>query len=371
MALDPVKVVAMNQSGLRLKTNWIDPASIRADKSRFDEIVADMATSAGPLTPTTTWLTLEPCANESTHQSPRLDQVFSEDEFNTKFSSMDKMLGGWIGSGQMPSIDERSQARYADVLAHHDPLSLWRENVLPTAVRSRLGVGDLGSIMDLNLLYSFRPTNPQGPTSFLEVGGGYGRLAEAALNVFGESIRYVMVDSVPGSLYYAREYLSRACPEARIGSYYNGDPFDLQTYSCFIVPAWHFERLNTQTYDVCVNIESFQEMSQIHVDYFLALFARVTREGSLVYVSNAHDYLFQGDWNYPDTWQKLLCTNTPRSWTPDHPTEVLSVRTGDFRLANSAINEFYRNFETTKTLRQGLSSTGRLLTERLRQVLRR
>lgn len=63
-------------------------------------------------------------------------------------------------------------------------------------------------------------------------GGGYGRLAEAALNVSGDSIRYVLVDSVPVSLYYASEYLKMACPDIRLGSFYKDDRFHLDRFAC-------------------------------------------------------------------------------------------------------------------------------------------
>jgi len=43
---------------------------------------------------------------------------------------------------------------------------------------------DLGSLMDLNLIHYFAKPPYGRVTRILEVGGGYGRLAEAAFNVF-------------------------------------------------------------------------------------------------------------------------------------------------------------------------------------------
>jgi hypothetical protein len=102
---------------------------------------------------------------------------------------------------------------YERFLRGHDPLGLWAANVEDADVGGRLLDADLGSILDLNLLSSFAPDRPR--TSFLEVGGGFGRTAEAALNVFSGSVTWVIVDSVPASLVYAREYLRLACPDQR------------------------------------------------------------------------------------------------------------------------------------------------------------
>jgi SAM-dependent methyltransferase len=233
---------------------------------------------------------------------------------------------------------------------------------------------DLGSITDLNLLYSFSPRPQQEKTLILEIGAGYGRLAEAAFNIFNDSIRYVLVDSVPGSLYYAKRYLEAACPKIRIGSYYYGDAFDIDKFECYVVPSWHFSALNTLKYDICINIESFQEMPQEHVDYYLRLFDDVTRDGATIYISNAHDYLFKGDWNFPKNWRKLLCSNTPRSWTRDHPTEVFEKSVGDFSVQNAAIDANYRySLERSEEAEIFLLKTGvrRMLGPIVRHSLRR
>ncbi len=189
-------------------------------------------------------------------------------------------------------------------------------------MRQELINTDLGTLLDVTLLYAFAGGAAKSRTMLLEVGGGYGRLAEATMNVFGPSVCHVLVDAVPGSLYYAAAYLRSAVPGARVGSYYDGDPFDLERFDAYVIPTWHFERLNTRTYDVLVNIESFQEMSQQLVDAYLDLFDRRSHEGSIFYVSNARDHLFRGAWRFPDAWKPMLCANTPRSWTRDHPTQI-------------------------------------------------
>jgi hypothetical protein len=148
---------------------------------------------------------------------------------------------------------------------------------------------------------------------------------------------------VPASLYYSRKYLVHACPDARIRSFYDegsGD-FDLENLDIAIIPSWHFERLNRSSYDICLNIESMQEMNQGHVDYYLGLFQAVATRGATIYLSNAHDYYFRGSFNYPKNWQKLFSANTPRSWTPDHPTEIFRPSSSDCSIQNRVIDSVY------------------------------
>ncbi|MDQ4142511.1 MAG: putative sugar O-methyltransferase [Actinomycetota bacterium] len=345
--------------------------NVSIDKETFQEIVSDMAENAGSLLPTLNWITLDPMAPTDVDSKEHLSATFSDEGFHTKFSSMDKLLDAWVGGTQMQRLEKEHRRRYETLLPHYDPLGLWAANVGDPAVAQTLLNGDLGSIMDLNFLYCFAPPRRHHPTAILEIGGGYGRLAEAALNVFGKSIRYVLVDSVPGSLCYSNEYLSRACPDARIGYYYSGDDFDLARYDCYIMPSWHFERLNSYFYDMCVNIESFQEMSQVHVDYYLQLFEKVSHPEALLFVSNSHDYVFKGEWRYPKNWRKILCVATPRSWTNDHRTEIFIKSEGDFSHGNRMVDEFYRLAGVPRNLRSSLRATRTLLMQRIEWEIKR
>jgi hypothetical protein len=317
-------------------------ANITADREEFRRIFEDMRQSGGSFIPAPTWLLCKsPDEIEAGELSQVIDAASSDEVFQKEFSDLEQRMAGWVGyqtAGMAEDCVSDNVSDYAALLRGADPLGLWRANVEDGAVADSMKVADLGSIMDLDFLYthSFDPNRKL--TKILEVGGGYGRLAEAAFNVFGKSIRYVLVDSVPASLYYAKKYMERACPDIRVGSYYDGDAFDMNNFECYIIPSWYFQEMNKEEYDVCINIESFQEMNQWHVDSYLELFDRVSVEGATIYISNAHDYLFKGTWNYPGRWQKLLCTNTPRSWTADHPTEIFVKSGGDFSSWNAMLD---------------------------------
>jgi hypothetical protein len=326
-----------------LKRVHVDPRDLKADLHQLAAIIDDLRRSGGLYTPAVNWVAFDGPyrrPDEVDDGRPYLDEGFSEEAVAKHMSTMEKMLHAWVGNHGLP-VSADVIARYAQYVMTHDPLGLWTANVSDADVLASYSRADLGSIIDLNIIYSYSAMTAGRTNVILEIGGGYGRLAEAALNVFDGAIKYVLVDSVPASLLYARDYLRRACPWVRIGYYYDGDPFDLDRFDCYIVPSWHFEAINNTTYDICVNIESFQEMGQEQVDTYLAWFQNVAREGALIYLSNAHDFRFRGEWNYPVTWQRLLCARIPRAWRPDHRTEVFVKGTRDYSAANAAIVAAY------------------------------
>ncbi len=334
-----------------------------------------MRESAGSFTPAPTWLLCKhPKEIETTDLSEILELAGSDEVFQKEFSDLDQRMNGWVGDVNAQTILEDPALplvnKYASFLKSRDSLGLWEANVDERDVAESLRVADLGSMMDLTFLYTYARDPSRKITTILEVGGGYGRLAEAAFNIFGKSIRYVLVDSVPVSLYYSKKYLESVCPDIRVGSYYDGDSFDMNEFDCYIIPAWYFAELNKEKYDICINIESFQEMNQQHVDSYLQLFDRVSVDRGIVYLDNAHDYIFRGDWNYPNHWQKLFCSNTPRSWTADHPVEVFVKGSGDFSAQNAILDDIHHYLQRNQPQARTLGDQIETLTgKRIRTVL--
>jgi hypothetical protein len=348
--------------------------NIAASREEFRQIFDDLRNSGGSFTPTATWLLCQhPSEIEITDPDQIMEIAGSDEVFQREFSDLEQRMHGWIGGVHAKGIADPTVSdlvkKYASFLDQRDPLSLWKANVADPQVAASLRVADLGSLMDLSFIHTYAFDPARKITTILEVGGGYGRLAEAALNVFGESVRYVLIDSVPVSLYYAKQYLEKACPHVRVGSYYAGDPFDLDQFNCYVMPAWYFEELNKAKYDVCINIESFQEMNQQHIDTYLQLFDRVSVDRATFYFDNARDYIFRGGWSYPNHWQKLFGSNTPRSWSPDHPAEVFVKSKGDFSAQNAMLEDIHHFHEGEKDAL--LSMANRSAARRLRSALGR
>jgi putative sugar O-methyltransferase len=266
--------------------------------------------------------------NGGAHQpGPRwqMSSLFKEDKQKQKSPSFKDMVEPWIGVKAAQPVTEEVFAVYCDYFRDRDKLELFGSYFPNWTYRDDTGLNaaDLGSILDLNFLHEYIEVAESKKAMILEIGGGYGRLAEACFNVFDDQFIYVMVDAVPASLFYAYTYLTQLYPEKKIGFYYNGDKFDLNLYDCYLVPIWHFEKLYTSKFDCCINIASFQEMEDQQVTFYLDLFNRVCATEGIIYLSNSRDFIYKREFNYPDNWQLLVKENTPRSWTPYYPVEIL------------------------------------------------
>src|SRR5215213_1842416 len=329
-----------------------DAFSIKGEKKLFDKIVADQEKYAGLLRPAPNWdLEIGGHNGEQFFHSQRSGETietntYNEEAYYEKFSSLQKMMEPFVGSTGFQNINRDVIQEYYSYLKEIDHLGVlfnyFEANGEIKSQANDLLITDLGSMIDINIISSF--LDPvAGKHNLLEVGGGYGRLAEVFLNIYGENIKYVLLDVVPASLMYSYLYLSKNFPGMRIGFYYNEDPFDMDLFDCYIMPAWHFDASTSAgNFDCCINIQSMQEMNQFHIDYYLSLFNNVLKDGSgIAYTSNEKDYIFQGEWNYPKNWKLLLKTRTPRSWTRNSPTEVFLKEVGSSERENRLIDFMY------------------------------
>ncbi len=353
-----------------IRVNPVNSFSLEGDKNLFDKIVADQEKYAGLLRPARNWdLEIGGHAGGEYFYSQQKGETievdaYSDDRYYENFSSLQKMLEPFVGSTGLQIINKDVIQEYYIYLKGIDHLGIlsnyFESNGEMKSQADGLLITDLGSIIDVNVISAFLDPIAER-YSILEVGGGYGRLAEVFLNMYREkSIKYVLIDAVPASLMYSYLYLSKNFPNLRIGFYYNNDPFDMDLFDCYIMPAWHFDvSEHAGTFDCCINIQSMQEMNQYHIDYYLNLFNHMLKDGSgIAYLSNEKDYIFQGEWNYPVNWKLLLKTRTPRSWTRNSPTEVFLKGAGSFERENLLVDfiyslqlkEFDRNADQSKII---------------------
>lgn len=299
---------------------------LHGSKADFDRIVLDMTENGGNLAPSSHWNWNLGKAGEVTKPSGYSDQLFQE-----KYKQLDLMLDPWVGVTGMKPIDDNAVAKYESFLRAIDHLELLPADILSHGIKNDWRETDLGTVMDCNLITAFsEKVGRSNDLTICEVGPGYGRLAEVlAGTVLGGSVHYVLIDAVPGSLMYSYLYLKNQLPRLKIGSYYQGDPYSTE-FNCYIMPAWQVHQLPNAAFDICINVESLQEMEQHHVDHYLQSFDRLVRPQGLIYLSNARDYVFRGSWNIPGRWEPLFFSNTPRSWTADHPTHVYRRQAGEY-----------------------------------------
>lgn len=336
-----------------IRVNLEEDFTIKGDKDLFNKIVADQAKHGGLLRPSENW-DLDIGGQDGgkyfhhLKSNEKFDvQPYTEDKFDKLYSSLQKMISPLVGSVGSKTITDETIEQYYQFINGLDHLGIVStyfddEGKLRQSANG-LKITDLGSIIDINVITAYLDYD-KNPLRILEVGGGYGRLAETFLNTHIQgTIKYVLLDAVPASLMYAYLYLSKNFPKLNIGFYYNNDPFDLSIYDCYILPAWHFDpRQYSESFDCCINIQSMQEMNQYHVDYYMKMFDELIKPNTgVVYISNEKDYIFQGHWNYPDTWKRLIKTRTPRSWTRNSPTEIFIKGTSANENHNKLIDFIY------------------------------
>lgn len=319
-------------------SNPLTRFDLAGDKALFHAIVSDMMEHGGELAPSEHWN----WKLGKWHVELETETAgYSEELFDKKYSQLKMMLDPWIGVTGMRLIDADSASRYDSFLRSIDHLGVLPDDVVSYGQLNGWRETDLGTLMDVSLISAFSEQGEKSRIAVCEVGGGYGRLAEVLLSGLWDSMHYVLVDAVPGSLMYGYMYIKAQLPHLHVGAYFNGDPYD-DSYDCYIMPAWHTHLLGNTAFDICVNIESMQEMEQHHVDYYLNLFDRLTRTDGLIYLSNARDYVFKGDWKIPRHWETLFLNNTPRSWTADHPTHILQKKDGDFSRRRSILEGVFK-----------------------------
>lgn len=300
----------MQATAPQLRKHIVELESLELDEALFNRIKDDLLQNAGRHMPAQVWLKAGGGGAEAAS------------EFDVK-----NLIFPWLGFGKTLVAPE-SLSWYYQFIKDIDTLGVVDTYFAgPAEIRPagrELLIADLGTMIDINLIAPFLPEGPQPrPLRVIEVGGGYGRLAEAMFNVYdGGQLQYVMIDAVPASLIFAYEYLTRARPDLRIGSFYRGDAYDLERFDIYICPIWHFETAGAGQFDLAINVQSMQEMDQHHVDYYLGWFDTVLKPGATAYLCNRRDHVFRGEWHYPAHWECLLKTCTPRSWTRDFPAEV-------------------------------------------------
>lgn len=335
---------ALSNSGFI--SSSINRFEVSGDYENLTVIIDDMRLNAGALEPIGHWHIHNAGNNDkdvSHVEETSHDIVYSLDkeEFSTKYATLSLMLDPIVGRNGMQPVtvaDLRSYERYLRAIDH---CNLLEADLYAQAKSGGWLLTDLGSIVDANLILGFALIPNQKNVHIVEIGGGYGRLAEVLINVLGNNCHYVMVDSVPATMMFAYRYLRQVLPNAKVGSFYEGDAYSAD-WTVYIMPSWQLEQLQSGSFNVAINIESFQEMSQYHVRTYLGHLTRLLEEGQLLYISNAWRYLYKDGFDIPVNFQTLMLQNTPRSWSPIHPTHILRKGSADYTESNNAMLEYFR-----------------------------
>lgn len=321
---------------MKIQTNEIHNHSmlsfqIEADVSLYETMVEDMLENAGDFAPRSVWQKLENAAdidNYKPNASRYVEEVLSYDEMRKcaddllkQYPNLEDLLDSWIGPrGRRDEFDPQIINDFREYISEIDDCNMMDCLLGKECYKLQTDMSTVAEVAIINNL-----TKNKTSVNVLEIGGGYGRLCEGLMNVYGNQMRYILADSVPISLMYSYLFLRQNLPDLRIGIYYLDQDPDFSQYECFIIPTWYLEKTieeNELNFDLAINIQSMQEMSQWHVDHYLRLFDEKLVQDGLVYLNNNKQYIFRGQWNYPSNWSLLFRHQTPWSWSIDCPTEV-------------------------------------------------
>jgi hypothetical protein len=241
-------------------------------------------------------------------------------EYGGQVRNFEETIDDLIGIKGMAPPSKEDINRHIDFLLTHGGARYNLQAVIEDFKdKTYLHLADLGSICDVIILAR---VIEKGKTRkrVLEIGGGYGRLAEALVSNLSADVpvQIQMLDVVPSSLWLAEAYL-RASGIKMTKSESVSDA----TESCVrLSTAEELTSIEPGSIDVVINIESFQEMTPEWVNWYLAGIKRVTKPGSFFYQSNSFGYKNVFDLELGGRWQLVSSFSHPRHWTDSHRTEI-------------------------------------------------
>lgn len=328
------------------------------NRTLYDTVLKDLDLRGGLMTPRGLWHPLNfnfPFNPSGENERKMKLKYMSQEEldvlFEKKYRNMTKMFGGWTGMAYDDDVLTGTLLQFRRVLRHLDVFSMLPVEAYSTekafadyVVKNQLLQCDLDTVLDVNLILSHASqrlpvTGQSSPVRVLEIGGGFGRIPEALFSMANPAkVAYLLVDAAPITMVLQYQYLSSAFPGLRVGIYC--DEKDMEAYNrqglgafdIFILAAWEFSsevelsRLDAH-FDISINVQSMQEMSQWHVDYYINAFNRVTRPGGIVYNSNSRRWMFRGRWEWPNRWGPPIYNQSipGRSWTDSFWTLVFRI----------------------------------------------
>lgn len=330
--------------------DFSNSSEIYGDAELFVKICEDQYEHGGNLAPNDHWDIVKMDWKDNTYKgntdSTRLNKNQLEELFQEKYATLKMLMDPWVGCVGERKVEKSYADGYYAYLKDVDSTGLTdlifdKHGSINKAYEKNLINCDLGSVYDLALLNTVIDFQDQSKINVLEIGAGYGRLAEAILLSKQGGIHYAIVDAVPASLMYCYLYLKDRLPHLKVGSFYTDPLEQSEDFDVFIYPAWHFEASNKVAFDLSINIQSFQEMDQDRVDYYYRLINEVSKDNAHIYFENNRTYVFQGTWPDVPNWQRLIMQHSPRAWSSQTPTELFQKTNNNHSIWNKFIEGLY------------------------------
>ena len=267
---------------------------------------------------------------DSTYNQHTASDAWRANSFRTHSvdpTNFDEMLRMWVGSRALAGPDRDQLQDFQDYFRGQ---SIWPNIKRALQLRSLSGlrVFELGTLHDLCNLFSCESDyliDKQRRCRILEIGGGFGRLAEGAHRVVGQRAQIVLADAVPASLYWAKQYLQSRFPYSDVClALPDIDRRRAMKADFLLVPPNRvYDLVPDGSIDIACSIASFQEMTQDQVYFWQEMIDKKLKIGGLAYYCHSRDYVFSRTYHYPPNWRRLAYEITPRAYSPDYPVEIL------------------------------------------------
>lgn len=155
--------------------------------------------------------------------------------------------------------------------------------------------------------------------SVAEIGAGYGRLAYVFLKALSKST-YCIID-IPPALYISQEYLSQLFPGERIFRFRPFSSFadirqEFESSRVRFLMAHQIELLPQKSFDLVLNVSSFQEMSRDQISNYTGHLGRLSRKYFYTKqwkrsIVKDNDFITEHEYPVPVGWQAIYHRSHP------------------------------------------------------------
>ncbi len=204
------------------------------------------------------------------------------------------------------------------------PRHLTYENV-------RLNFDDLYQIYHAWQLWRIFKRLGDAPGTIVEIGGGYGSLANKMRRLF-PTCRYIVLD-LPEVLAIQYNHLRACRPDDSIAglSEFVDNPIGhaRQPFDIALLPGWRTDLIEYIEADLVINMRSMMEMRRPIVAGYFDYIERNLRPGGLFYCVNRYEKIIGGesvrikDFPFDENWSLILSQPT---WLQTHIHELLARR---------------------------------------------
>ena len=162
------------------------------------------------------------------------------------------------------------------------------------------------SIDTILTISSINPEILNSPLKVCEIGSGWGRVAYY-LTQINKDISYHIFD-IPHVLYVSHEYLKENVKHTDFYNYKESKILlkeKTQRHGIFFYTPHFLEEFENKTFDLTINIASFQEMNQEQVNGY---FKKINQLSNSLYTQQRYSDLEMNYEKYPiyENWEKLL-----------------------------------------------------------------